>query len=182
MLDTAADLLRRQGYAATGWRQVVAESGTPWGSQSHHFPGGKEQLAAEALQAASERYEALVRAAFAQMHPADAVLAWSKAAAATLEGSDWSDGCPLATVALETAHSSDALSAVCADAFRRWTGAMADAITARGVSRAESKRLATVVLASLEGALMLARSGRDAEPLRVVARETAGMLRARVPR
>lgn len=182
MLDTAADLLRRQGYAATGWRQVVAESGTPWGSQSHHFPGGKEQLAAEALQAASERYEALVRAAFAAMHPADAVLAWAKAAAATLEGSDWSDGCPLATVALETAHTSDALSTVCADAFRRWTGAMADAITARGVSRPESKRLATVVLASLEGALILARSGRDADPLRIVARETAGMLRARVPR
>ncbi|HEY4854618.1 MAG TPA: TetR/AcrR family transcriptional regulator, partial [Streptosporangiaceae bacterium] len=57
MVCSAARLLRRQGYAATGWRQVVADSATPWGSQAHHFPGGKEQLAAEAITLSGASYE-----------------------------------------------------------------------------------------------------------------------------
>jgi TetR/AcrR family transcriptional repressor of lmrAB and yxaGH operons len=181
MLETAADLLRRQGYAATGWRQIVAESGTPWGSQSHHFPGGKEQLAAEALTEASREYEKLLRAAFGRMHPADAVLGWSKAAVVVLEESDWSDGCPMATVALERAHTSDELAAVCNAAFINWQRALAEAMTSRGVASGEARRLATFVLASIEGALLLARTRRSAEPLRTVARELADLLRARVP-
>ena len=72
MLRTAAQLFRRQGYAATGWRQVVADSATPWGSQSHHFPGGKEQLAVEAIGRSAASYERLLRAAFDEATPGDA--------------------------------------------------------------------------------------------------------------
>lgn len=61
-------ILRRQGYAAAGWRQVVAESETPWGSQAHHFPGGKTQLATEALQHAAA-FERLLRTALAPTPP-----------------------------------------------------------------------------------------------------------------
>src|SRR5215469_15865224 len=89
MIRTMATLFRRQGYAATGWRQVVAESGTPWGSQAHHFPGGKAQLAIEALGRAGGSYERLLRAAFADAHPADAVEMWCEVAAAQLAESGW---------------------------------------------------------------------------------------------
>lgn len=180
MLDAAADLLRRQGYSATGWRQVVAESGTPWGSQWHHFPGGKEQLAAEALARASSDYLHALQAAFGSMHPADAVLAWAKAAGGLLSQSDWSHGCPLATVTLETAHESDALAEVCEQAFMSWSAALADAFVDRGMARREASRLATVVLAAVEGALMLARARRNAEPLRTVAREMAALIHERI--
>src|SRR5687768_1615300 len=96
MLRTAATLFRRQGYAATGWRQVVAESETPWGSQAHHFPGGKPQLATEALARAGSSYERMLRAALADAHPADAIAAWAEVAAGQLEASGWADGCPIA--------------------------------------------------------------------------------------
>ena len=85
------------------WRQVVAESGAPWGSQAHHFPGGKQQLAAEAVAIAGSAYERMLRAALESSHPADAVLAWADLAARQLEASGWVDGCPVATVALEEA-------------------------------------------------------------------------------
>jgi TetR/AcrR family transcriptional repressor of lmrAB and yxaGH operons len=180
MLDTAADLLRTQGYSATGWRQVVSESGTPWGSQWHHFPGGKEQLAAEALTRASTDYLHALQGALGSMHPADGVIAWAKAASVLLERSGWSHGCPLATVALETAHESDALAEVCEQAFTMWSGAISDAFVDRGMPRREANRLATVVLAAMEGALMLARARRNAEPLRTVAKEMATLIRERL--
>lgn len=180
MLVSAAELLRRQGYSATGWREVVADSGTPWGSQWHHFPGGKEQLAAEALSRSRVEYLHGLQAAFGSMHPADAVVAWAKAAGASLESSDWAHGCPLATVTLETAHWSDALAETCDDAFTEWTTAMGDVFVEYGLPRRDATRLASTVLAAMEGALLLARARRNVEPLRTVAREIAGLVRAKI--
>jgi TetR/AcrR family transcriptional regulator, lmrAB and yxaGH operons repressor len=181
MVRTAASLFRRQGYAATSWRQVVAVSETPWGSQAHHFPGGKEQLAAEAIEHAGAGYERLLRSALADAHPADAVAAWAELAASELASSGWADGCPVATVALETAQSSELLAEVCAAAFDGWRSALVDAFTDRGVDADEANSIATLVLASMEGALLLARAHRSAAPLSAVASELARLIRERVP-
>src|ERR1700740_131834 len=45
-----AELLRRQGYAASGVNEIVARSGAPRGSLYFHFPGGKEELAVAAIE------------------------------------------------------------------------------------------------------------------------------------
>jgi TetR/AcrR family transcriptional repressor of lmrAB and yxaGH operons len=181
MVTAAARLFRAQGYPATGWRQVVTESAAPWGSQAHHFPGGKEQLGVEALSWAATGFERAIRTVFAGVHPADAVQRWVHAAAAELAASDWRDGCPVATVTLETAHSSDALRTACAEALGSWRAALADALGARGLPEAQARSLATLVLAAIEGALILARAERSAGPLEDVGRELAAVLRARMP-
>ena len=46
LIDSAATLFRRQGYAATGLNQILEEAGVRPGSLYHHFPQGKQQLAA----------------------------------------------------------------------------------------------------------------------------------------
>jgi TetR/AcrR family transcriptional repressor of lmrAB and yxaGH operons len=181
MVRAAARLLRRQGYAATGWRQVVRESEAPWGSQAHHFPGGKEQLATEALTRAGEQYRRLLEGALADTHPADMVAGWSAVAAEQLAGSGWADGCPIATVALEQAHESDALAGAAHGALESWVGTIAAAIEARDVASDDARSLAITVVAGIEGGLLLARAGRDPEPLAAVGRELAGWLRIRVP-
>jgi AcrR family transcriptional regulator len=180
MIRTMATLLRRQGYAATGWRQVIAESGAPWGSQAHHFPGGKQQLAAEAVATAGSAYQRMLRAALESSHPADAVLAWADLAASQLEASGWVDGCPVATVALEEAASSDALAAACATALTGWRDTLTEAIAAHGAATLEAASLATLILAGMEGGLLLARATRDPGPLRTVGSELATALRARL--
>ncbi len=181
MVEAAARLLRRQGYAATGWRQVVAEGDAPWGSQAHHFPGGKEQLAAEALALEGERIRSEIAAALAGAHPADMVRAWATFAAGVLEGSDFAEGCPIATTALETAHESDALAQACHAAFTSWQHEFEAAMRSRRVRPAEAKALATLLVASTEGALLLARAARDTTPLHTVAKQLSALLRDRVP-
>ncbi len=49
MVFSAAQLIRRDGVAATGMREVAAHAGAPRGSLQHYFPGGKEQLVNEAV-------------------------------------------------------------------------------------------------------------------------------------
>jgi TetR/AcrR family transcriptional repressor of lmrAB and yxaGH operons len=181
MLRTAGQLFRRQGYAATGWRQVIAESATPWGSQAHHFPGGKTQLATEAITRAGASYREMIRAAFANGHPADAIEMWAEAAAAQLAASGWADGCPVATVALETASRSDELANACASVFGSWREALAQAFERRGANRADAEALAALVLAGIEGALVLARAERNGLPLLLVGKQLATIVRERVP-
>jgi TetR/AcrR family transcriptional regulator, lmrAB and yxaGH operons repressor len=128
-----------------------------------------------------QRYEQLLRAALSGRHPAEAVSGWVRLAATELQASEWADGCPVATVALETAHSSAALAQACAAALDSWRGAIADAIAARGIGGPEALQLATLVLAGIEGGLLLARADRSCEPLRSVGDELTALLRARVP-
>src|SRR5215471_9016581 len=49
MVRSAAQLIRRKGVSGTGMREIVSEANAPRGSLQHYFPGGKEELVAEAL-------------------------------------------------------------------------------------------------------------------------------------
>ncbi|WP_028932651.1 TetR/AcrR family transcriptional regulator [Pseudonocardia spinosispora] len=181
MIRTAAALFRTQGFAATGWRQVIADSGAPWGSQAHHFPGGKEQLAVEAVALSGAGYGRLLRKVLRDQHPADAVAQWIDLAAAHLAATEWADGCPVATLTLETAHTSTSLAAACAGAYADWRTALTDAISARGLPEPEATSLATLTLAAFEGGMLLARAERSTTPLDTVSRELMATLRDRVP-
>lgn len=181
IVRSAAVLFRRQGFAATGWRQVIAESDAPWGSQAHHFPGGKEQLAVDALTGAATEYEQMLRNAMSQHPPADAVRMWTKVAAHQLEASGWADGCPIATVALEVAAQSDTIGAVCNQGFTSWGKVLAEALTAAGLSDDDADDLALTVLAGIEGGLLLTRTARDGRLLVTVGQQLAGLIETRIP-
>jgi TetR/AcrR family transcriptional repressor of lmrAB and yxaGH operons len=178
MIHSMATLMRRNGYAATGWRNVIAQSGAPWGSQAHHFPGGKEQLASEAIERSAVAHEHMLRAALADSDPADAVMAWAKLAARQLEASGYSDGCPIGTVALEQSATSGPLAAACASAFQSWRETLAEALASRGLPTERADSLATLALAGIEGGLMLSRAAHNTAALRAVGTELAAVIRA----
>ncbi|MFB9685750.1 TetR/AcrR family transcriptional regulator [Amycolatopsis plumensis] len=170
MLDTAADLFQTQGYHATGLTQLTTAGGAPKGSLYFHFPGGKEQLAAEAVQLSSERTGALLAAILDDApDPATGVNRAVDALAGFLTGSDFQRGCPLATVALDAAGASEPIRAACADGYASWHGVLSGYFATQGLSAERADELATVVLASIEGGLLLARTRRDLAPLRAVA-------------
>ena len=167
MVKTAGDLLHRQGYASTGLNQILEESGAPKGSLYFHFPGGKEELMAEALTASAgsltEMLERVVTHAPSAEAALDQIVAYF---AAQLEASHYTKGCPVATVALEQAATSDALHEVCSTAYRRWQMLIAARLQRDGLAEARADALAGFILATIEGALLLCRAHRSTEPLR----------------
>jgi TetR/AcrR family transcriptional regulator, lmrAB and yxaGH operons repressor len=176
MIETAGSLLRRDGYAATGWRKVIEQSGTPWGSQHHHFPGGKEQLAAEAVRLGGDQSNAALAHALANSATVgDGVRRYIELATKQLVASGYRDGCPVATVALEMTPTSPELTDVCATALNAWGNTLAIALRDAGASDERAHELATLVVLSIEGALLLARVRRDPEPL-TVASDAIGRL------
>jgi TetR/AcrR family transcriptional repressor of lmrAB and yxaGH operons len=180
-LDATADLLRRRGYHGTGLNDVVAASGAPKGSLYFHFPGGKEALAAEATERASRQFGLGIQAALDRgSSPPDTIRRLARGMAAGLDSSNYECGCPIATVALEAAATSDALAAACDGAFSDWTARLAAWLeSAGGLPAEEARDTASLVLASLEGALILSRARRDPAPLHTVGDRLATLLEAR---
>lgn len=165
LLRTAAGLFQEQGYSATGLNQVLSVGQAPKGSMYFHFPGGKEQLGAEAvaLSGASLR-ERLGEVVGAAPDAVSGLAALGEFFARTLEESEFRKGCPVATTALEAAADSEPIRAACDGAYASWQDGLAAALGRWGV--AEPEALAAVVLSSLQGALVLARVRRDASVIR----------------
>jgi len=56
-------------------------------------------------------------------------------------------------------------------AFARWQDLLADGIAGRGVAPARARSVATLTIAAIEGAVIVARAQRSADPLDRVAGE-----------
>jgi AcrR family transcriptional regulator len=173
IVEAGAELLRVKGYTGTGVKEIVGAAGAPFGSLYHHFPGGKEQLGEEVIRWSGKMYGMLGPAIF---DPAPDVVTgvrdFFSGAADHLEETDWQDACPIATVALEVASTSEPLRIATADVFTSWIDGLAPRFTAAGVPEARSRELAIAMIAGLEGAFVLARAWRSKEPL-LVAGEVA---------
>ena len=167
MLQAAADLLHRQGYASTGLNQILDESKAPKGSLYFHFPGGKEELVAEALATAAasltELLERVLGAAPTVEAAVDQIVAYF---AGQLDSSAYAKGCPIATVALEQAATSEPLHRTCSAAYTRWQALIARRLERDGFAAERADALAGFALATIEGALLLCRAHRSTEPLR----------------
>jgi AcrR family transcriptional regulator len=174
IVAASAELLRRQGYAATGVKQIVTEAQAPFGSLYHFFPGGKEQLGAEAIRTSGALYELLIPAVF---DPApdlpSAVRAFFAGAAEHLIETGYADACPIATVALEVSSHSELLRQACADVFERWIVIGAERHANAGLSQAKARELTIAMLCALEGAFVLARALHSPEPLQIAGELTA---------
>jgi AcrR family transcriptional regulator len=176
IVAASAELLRRQGYAATGVKQIVAAAQAPFGSIYHFFPGGKEQLGAEAIRESGKLYELLIPAVF---DPApdlvSAVRAFFAGAAEHLRETDYADACPIATVALEVSSTSEPMREACADVFDSWIAAGLPRFTAAGLDEDIAREVVIALIAALEGAFVLARATRSTEAI-----DVAGELMAAV--
>jgi len=181
-IETMAGLLAAQGYHGTGLNQVVRESGAPKGSLYYHFPGGKEELAAEAIaRVGAELAERIDRAMEAEADPLAGLGRLVLDAAERLQDASYVRGGPVAAVALETAGQSEVLTEACAAVYDLWERRIVERLRAAGLHAEISARLATAVVALLEGATVLARARRDVAPLQILARFIPALAAQDVP-
>jgi TetR/AcrR family transcriptional regulator, lmrAB and yxaGH operons repressor len=175
MIRSAAVLMRERGVEATSFSDVLAHSGAPRGSIYHHFPGGKAQLIEEATRYAGEYTAAGFAAALSGDDPAAAVRVFTSGWGHALERSDFAEGCPVVAATLEgSAGSRDAAAA----AFSRWEDLLSAALEPHVNDLERARSLATLTIASIEGAVVLARAQRSTEPLERVASELEELLLA----
>jgi AcrR family transcriptional regulator len=179
IIDSTAELLRRQGYAGTGIKQILAAANAPFGSLYHFFPGGKEQLGAETIRSSGRLYgELFATIAVPAPDVPTAVREFFSGAAETLVETDYADACPIATVALEVASTNEPLREATADVFEGWIDGATQYFAAAGIPRERARELALSMLCLLEGAFIFCRAMRSTEPLGVAGASAEAEVRA----
>ncbi len=158
MIRSAARLIRARGLTATGLADVVADSGVSRGALYHHFPEGKTQLARETVGHTADLVTDAIQGLPAGT-PAEVldgfVLLW-RAVVSCPEGAV---GSVIAGAALDsTPEAGGEVLAEAGLAFRRWTRALSRRLQDAGVSPEAAGSFAVTALATMEGALVLART------------------------
>lgn len=179
MVYSAVQLMRTVGVNGAGVRDVVEHAKAPRGSFQHYFPGGKDQLVGEAV-----------------LWAADYAAGWARAYRATARkptpsglfahlARQWKQefgkrgferGCPIMAAAADLVGAGSSVSDQLRDGIARWEAAVAGELVAMDVPARRAKRLATLMISTLEGAIMSARVRGDVGPLTTVVAELAPLL------
>jgi TetR/AcrR family transcriptional repressor of lmrAB and yxaGH operons len=175
MVRSAATLMRERGIHGVGLREIVTHSGGPRGSLGRYFPGGKTQLITEAIDVVvADLSDEVDRALTAAETFPDAigviVAPWRR----LLIDHDFALGCPLAATVVDAADNDD-LRVHVSELLAQWQVSVADVYVKFGDPPAVADEHSTVLLAALEGALILARARRSTEPLDTVERYFLGL-------
>ncbi|QFU87171.1 TetR/AcrR family transcriptional regulator [Amycolatopsis sp. YIM 10] len=178
----AADMIRRRGLNATSVREVAKHSRTPQGSTYHYFPGGKQQLAAEAVRYAADTVAGIL-AAKLRAGPVEGLEAFLGLWRHIITSTDYQAGCPVLAVSIEETGEERPDAVVAAgEAFTAWSAQLAESMREHGVEQARAEHLATLVVASAEGAVAMCRAQRSTRPLDHIATELIALVGAAIGR
>jgi AcrR family transcriptional regulator len=181
MVRSAAQLIRRQGVSGTGMREIVTEANAPRGSLQHYFPGGKEEIVSEALLWSGDVAARRIHRSLGELtsrKPSALLVSIVDTWRRELTAEQFAAGCPLVAAAADTAATSKPLRQVLRRAFDGWLEPLADSLVVLGVPPERSANLAVVVIAALEGAIILARIRRDLTPFDALELELGPLLDA----
>ena len=170
IVRSAADLVRERGVDGVGLREIVAHAGVSRGFLQRYFPGGKTQLVIEALSLAGSEVlgetEARLNTAVTLADAIDAIFApWRR----VLLESNFTMGCPIAATVIDASRD-DALRLHAAALLGQWRDSVHAALVEYGARAATAEDDASVLLAALEGALILSRANQTIQPLDTVRR------------
>jgi TetR/AcrR family transcriptional repressor of lmrAB and yxaGH operons len=161
MIVGAARLLARRGLQETSFSEVLELTGAPRGSIYHHFPEGKDQLVAAAIDLAGTHAITLLDQA--EGSTAEAVTThflwmWRQ----VLTRSSLTSGCSVLAVTVAT-DSVDLLEHA-AEVFRSWRLRLAELLEAGGLASTEAGGVAALLIAASEGAVVLSRAEQSMDP------------------
>jgi AcrR family transcriptional regulator len=175
MIESAAVLFRERGVHGTSFADVLDHSGAPRGSIYHHFQGGKTQLAEETTRWAGEFILAATVASLAESDPVGAIDSFRRWWTEILRNSDYAAGCVIVAATLEGEREPTVRDAA-AEAFAKWERVLAGALRDRGVPAARARSVATLLVAAIEGAVVLSRAERTTKPLERVSWELTSVV------
>jgi AcrR family transcriptional regulator len=174
MVAGAADLIRRRGMNATSVREVVRYTDTPRGSIGHHFPGGKQQLVEDAVTYAGQEVSGPLEKLVAEHGAVAGLRTFIELWRNVLESTRYEAGCPVLAVAVEQYVGDDGtpnakiqqrLLDLARKIFDDWQRILSTSLRKEGITPARARRLAALVVSSVEGTVALCRAARSAQAL-----------------
>lgn len=180
LITSVTGLVRRRGVAGTGLAALLEDSGVARRTLYLNFPGGKAELVTEATRRAGQDLAAALRALDGGGDAAQAVQTFIDGWKAQLEATDVQAGCPIVAAILGRSEAPAAAQAA-SSAIREWQDILADRLIEGGTEPASARSLATLIVAAVEGAVILAIATESTEPLDDVGRHLLEVIRLHLP-
>jgi TetR/AcrR family transcriptional regulator, transcriptional repressor for nem operon len=169
IIEKAAPLFNQKGYEGTSLSDLMDATGLQKGGIYRHF-GSKEELAAAAfdyswLQAASKRLDGIDDSANSVDRLKKMIGNFVELRPGLVPG-----GCPLMNTAIESDDGNPILRARAKKALQSWTSRLSKIIR-EGIadhqinSTIHPQKLSQLIIATLEGALLISRLQKDRQPL-----------------
>ncbi len=168
IVEAARVLFFAQGYTATGIAQILKVSNANSGSLYHFFPTKEDLLVAVLESYMGMLYSHVLEPAYERASdPIDRLFAVLDGYRRLMQATNYSLGCPIGNLALEVCNSHPQVRRLIVENFDAWCAAIEQLIrdaSGRLPVDIDPKQLSRHVLATMEGAVMLARSYRSFEP------------------
>lgn len=177
LIGAAVSLMRENGVAGTGLSDVIRRSGTARRSIYLNFPGGKSELVAEATRTVGDSLTVVLDSIAAQPEP---VAAFARIWEGFLLESDFVAGCPIAAAALGGKEAPEAVAAA-GKVFTAWADRLSEWLLEQGVRPDRATGLATTIVATIEGSVLLSQAQRSADPLRQAALYMQQLIESNMP-
>lgn len=165
IVEAAAALIHERGVAGTTLDDVKVAAEVS-GSQMYHYFPDKNEL----VQAVIDfQAETIVRNQGRVLRSANGIEAWRKFVIAAAKQTKAKGGCPLGSLAGQLAESDPAARTLIATGFEQWAVVIADALGSLDAGGKlppdiDPADLATTLLATLQGGLLLAQVQRSTRP------------------
>jgi TetR/AcrR family transcriptional regulator, transcriptional repressor for nem operon len=170
IVERAAELFAEQGITGTSVDEVLAAAKAGKG-QFYHYFRGRDELAAAAV---GHRCAQVVAGLTQALGDVSSLAGLEQALAGFIAGFEQTGfpGCPIGTLATEVAGRNEEARLQAAAGFDAWEQLLADALERmrqRGELRADAAPavLATGLLASIEGGMVLSQTRKDVASLRI---------------
>ncbi len=170
VLNETARLVERQGFGPTSINDVLHATGIKKGTLYHHFPG-KDELGLAVLERARDDFLLFLDSSLAAPTPMEALEQFFKAALEKHRKTAFVGGCLWGNTALEMSDTSPAYTAFVEKVFDEWICRIERVIRSgqeAGQIRKDrsASELARLVIASIEGGIMMSRLRKQDGPLR----------------
>jgi TetR/AcrR family transcriptional repressor of nem operon len=166
ILARSAQLFNRQGYAGASLADIMRETGLEKGGIYNHF-SSKEQLALESFDYAYELVrQRVLLALVGKFNAIERLLAIVSVFQSEVDDPPVAGGCPILNTAIEADDANEVLRDRARTAMDDWRSTIHRVIN-RGIERGEvhpttdADEVASLLIATLEGALMLSNLYKD---------------------
>ena len=183
IVERAADLFAERGIAGTSVDEVLAAAKAGKGQFYHYFRNRDELAAAAVGYRCAQMVDGLTEA----LGDVSSLAGLEQALAGFIAGFEQAGlpGCPIGTLATEVAGRNEAARMQAAAGFDAWERLLADALERmrqRGELRADARPavLATGLLASIEGGMVLSQARKDVASLRIAVDAGLAQVRTRL--
>jgi TetR/AcrR family transcriptional regulator, lmrAB and yxaGH operons repressor len=166
LLKAARAALARRGLHAMSVNDLLVAANVAKGAMYHHFPGGKNELAGQAIIGLGQQAAANIR----QLGNGSTdfvanIQTWFDHSCSRLKTSQFDLGCPLAISALEVGTDNPELRNALKHAFTQMREALEDALLTQRLDAETARNWAYLLISTFEGGLLQAHVHQSIEPV-----------------